>query len=321
MYQYAKNHNPFYATTHDGDQTQFDLGRYQAQFGEFYTKTMMCEVHHVCRSDWIEFRDDFLKPVVALGAAIVIGPQVAEFVGDFLMSYIPASGAALSPTAVAVLSAGAGGFAAGTTSNYILTGDLSQALKAGLISGLSGAGFNYVGTMTTTYAEAPPNFYEQFNPVTGQEYVIDTLNPLTNTFGHMVVGCISGALSATGDTSAATGCTQGAAGAGAGAAAGHFFNAVGATDPAGQFFAATIGGGLGSVAAGGDFWSGSINSAMGYLVAPEKFISPVVQHVGNPPTRGLGDMVRDIPTSCQAKYPLHHSRQPRPAQCACLLQA
>jgi hypothetical protein len=265
MGQWASNHNPFYSMSHDGDATQFDLNRYQSQFGEHFYKTMMCEVHSVCRSDWVEFRDDFLRPVVAIGAAVWIAPLAAEAVGDALMMSIPATGAAMSPATIGLISAGAGGFAAGTASTYITTGDIGQSLRAGLRGGFTGAAFYAVGSLTTTTGEAPQSMTGQINPATGQPYIADAVNPITNTIGHATVGCISAAIFGDNGTSAGTRCQQGAAGAGVGAASGHFFGAVGVNDSAGQLVAATIGGGLGSVAAGGSFSEGAITGAFGYL--------------------------------------------------------
>lgn len=130
-------------------------------------------------------------------------------------------------------------------------GSLSQALRAGLIAGVTAAAFFGVGEMTNALANYNPvgDMPAHIQPAFGTDVYA------FNVAGHALVGCAS---------SAASGgsCQSGALAAGLSAAAGPAVNKM---NGVAALTANSVVGGVGSVAGGGKSANGAVTGAFGYL--------------------------------------------------------
>ena len=118
----------------------------------------------------------------------------------------------------------------------------SQALKTGLIAGLTAEAYNQVGTATNSGGSAG------YSPTGGEQFA--------NIVGHAAVGCVSA--SASGGS-----CRGGAVGAGLGAGWSNY--GAQQSNAAVNLVVNSAIGGLASLAAGGSFTDGAKQAAYGYI--------------------------------------------------------
>lgn len=178
---------------------------------------------------WSKFRDNWLKPMVAVAVA-VWAPQISAYIG--WTGPVTATGAA---TITATSGAAAVGISSGAVASGMLGGALSGAIMTGtvkgaVLGGLTGAAFGAVGD---TWGSG-----------------------IGNVAGHAAVGCASAAAGG-GD------CASGAMSAAVGSAWSNYgmkFESF-----AGNLAAHMVVGGTASVIGGGKFSNGAMTSAYGYL--------------------------------------------------------
>jgi hypothetical protein len=175
--------------------------------------------------------------VVTMGAAAyaILGASAfsaASMMGGFSL-VLSSAGAAMGGMGAIMIGA-AGGFVGGFLGTALNGGSFEQSLKAGVIGGITGAAMAWAGG-------------------------IGTSNSVERYLAHAAVGCGSSVASGGG----ASGCGRGAAAALIGHAITNGTSSF--NNPAAQFAAATVSGGVTSRIMGGSFANGAQTAAYGFL--------------------------------------------------------
>ncbi len=206
-------------------------------------------------SAWTNFRDKFAKPVAIMAASYFTAGWAA---GAYSSSAIQAVSIAVPGTTLTTITSAqlasitatshiVGGAVGGFAGGFLGSGG---DLKAGLIGGITGAGFGWAGNIGGTGTLGA--------------------NSLERYAAHALVGCASGEMSG-------GGCGVGAFSAVAGKFAS---NQTAGLDNISSGIAATVAGGTISVIGGGKFENGAMTAAFGYLFNQMASKNPVTVQAG-----------------------------------------
>ena len=181
-------------------------------------------------SSWTKFRDQILKPVVAIAAAWFLGPIVAEWASFALLDAGVAVGSEIA--AGNAIGAVASGFASGG----IAGGNIQSALQGAFFGGLLNVGATAFGLHGAAGFGGAKH--------------------LGQTALHAAVGCAQGA-------AAGGSCRSGALAGGVSAFASPALKGL---SNSGKYVAAAVIGGVASKLGGGKFENGALTGAFGYLL-------------------------------------------------------